>query len=150
MLIFLLFLVSILATLAVYKNYLLKKDIEVITKLQLDTVAQVQQEKQRNSDLVSKKVAADVRLGAISENLLPLLNGLPYNPKDLHHLAQPIDFIHFNYDKDDPSITFVEVKSGGAKESPRQKLIKKVIKEGKVFYDLVRINEQGIKVERKV
>lgn len=111
---------------------------------------QLIQEQQKNKDLLSKKIAADVRIGAISENLLPLLNGLPYDSKNLHHLAQPIDFLYFSYDKDEPEIVFVECKSGNAKESPRQKLIKRVIKEGRVHYDLVRINEEGVKVERKI
>lgn len=113
-------------------------------------VKDVEAAKLKNSDLVSKKVAADVRLGAISENLLPLLNGLPYNAKNMHHLGQPIDYLYFDYDKENPSITFVEVKSGGAKESPRQKMIKKLIQDGSIHYDLVRIGETGVKVERKV
>lgn len=112
---------------------------------------QLLEEKEKNKNLISQKTSQNVRMGAIAENLLPLLTDLPYNPKNLHHLANPIDFIYFNYDgSDGPEVVFVEVKSGAARESSRQKLIQKVIKEGRVHYDLVQINEKGIKVTRKV
>ena len=124
------------------------KDLEAI-RCQLEQCYLDSQEK--NKTLLSQKTSQSVRMGEISENVLPLLTGLPYDPRNLHHLGKPIDFIHFAYDGiDGPEITFIEVKSGGARESPRQKLIQKIIKEGKVHYDLVQINEKGIKVTRKI
>lgn len=118
-------------------------------QLKLDNLTeQFEKEKDRSDKVVSQKKSSETRLGVIAENLVPLLQGLPYDPKNLHHLAQPVDYIYFDYIK--PEVVVVEVKSGGAKESKRQKLIKNMIKDGKVHYDLVQINEEGVKVTRKV
>jgi predicted Holliday junction resolvase-like endonuclease len=90
-----------------------------------------------------------VRTGTIIENIVPIIPSLPYNAKNMHHLGQPIDFIHFSYDgMEGPEITFIEVKSGNAKESKRQKLIKKAIQQGKVYYELLTIDDKEIKVKR--
>ena len=102
----------------------------------------------KNSEILSSKKSSEVRLGNISENVLPFLTELPYDCANLRHLGQPIDFIYFNYG-DTPAITFVEVKSGAAKESKRQKMIKDIIKSGQIHYDLVQITDKGIKVTRK-
>lgn len=106
-------------------------------------------EKHRNSEVVSQKMSNLVRTGAIIENIVPIIPELPYNAKNMHHLGQPIDFIHFSYDEaNGPEIHFIEVKSGNAKESKRQKLIKKAIQMGKVYYELMTINEKGITTKR--
>lgn len=100
----------------------------------------------RNAVVVSQKTSHAVRTGEILENVVPLLPNLPYNCKDLHHLGKPLDFIYFSYDKNE--IVFVEVKSGNAKENPRQRQLKKIIKEGKVYYEKLTINEKGVNVVR--
>lgn len=133
----------------------MNKTLQLKLREYADQNAQLEQSflaiQEKNKSLLSQKTSQSVRMGEISENLLPLLSGLPYDPRNLHHLAKPIDFIYFSYDgTEGPEITFVEVKSGGARESTRQKLIQKIIKEGKIHYDLVQINEKGIKVTRKI
>ena len=102
----------------------------------------------KNSEILSSKKSSEVRLGNISENVLPFLKELPYDGTNLRHLGQPIDFVYFDYDPT-PTITFVEVKSGAAKESKRQKLIKEAIRMNQIHYDLVQITDKGIKVTRK-
>jgi predicted Holliday junction resolvase-like endonuclease len=127
----------------------LQTDLEQLRSLFAKVTGDLEEAVNKNKTMLSQRVSADVRIGAISENLLPLLTGLPYDPKNLQHLGKPIDFIYFDYNED-PSIVFVEVKSGNAKESARQKLIRNIIKEGKIHYDLVQISPTGIKVTRKV
>lgn len=106
-------------------------------------------EMEKNKKVISQRKSSEVRVGAIAENLVPLLTNLPYNPKELRHLATPIDYVYFDFDgADGPEIVFIEVKSGSARENKRQKTIKRAITSGKVFYDLVTINEKGIKVKR--
>lgn len=100
------------------------------------------------SKVLSQKKSSEVNVGAITENLVPLLAGLPYNSTNMHHLGAPIDYLYFDYDQ--AEIVFVECKSGNARESKRQKLIKNIIQEGRVRYDLVQITSTGIKVTRKV
>lgn len=119
-------------------------------QLKLDNLTeQFEKEKDRSDKVVSQRISSQVKMGAISENALPLLKDIPYDCTNLRHLGMPIDFIYFDY-KDPGELVFVEVKSGAAKESKRQKLIKNMIKDGKVHYDLVQINEEGVKVTRKV
>lgn len=104
------------------------------------------EEIEKSRILLSQKKSSETRLGIISENLVPLLGQLPYDPRSLRHLGQPIDYIYFDYEN--AEVVFVEVKSGNSKESYRQKLIKNIIKNGKVHYEELRINEKGLKVKR--
>lgn len=104
-------------------------------------------EQEKNRAILSQKKSSETRLGAIAENLVPLLTDIPYDPKNLHHLGMPIDYLYFDYDQGE--IVFIEVKSGNAKESSRQKLIKRLISTGKVYYEKLTINEKGIKITRE-
>lgn len=110
---------------------------------------EIENQKENNSKVMSMKASQATRTGQIVENLIPLLTNLPYDPKNLHHLSAPIDYIYFDYDgANGPEIVFVECKSGGAKESKRQRLIKVAIQNGHVFYEQLRVNENGITVKR--
>jgi len=88
------------------------------------------------STLLSQKKSSEVRLGQISENLAPFLKDFKYNPKKAHFLGNPIDYIIFEEDK----IVLLEIKSGESKLSDSQKNIKRLIQEGKVEFDQMRIN----------
>lgn len=116
-----------------------------------DMIVELQQiiktEGTKTKKVLSQKKSGEVRLGQIAEQLAPFLNGCPYDPKTMHFLGMPIDFLVFDYDAGE--IVFLEVKSGGAKESERQKTIKNMIKEGRVYYEKMRINEKGVKVKRE-
>lgn len=115
----------------------------------LDSHGLYEKERERNAVVVSQKMSNLVRTGAILENIVPLIPSLPYDSKNMHHLGQPLDFIYFNYDgADGPEIVFIEVKSGKAKESKRQKMLKKAIQDGKVFYELLTINDKEICTKR--
>jgi len=89
-----------------------------------------------HSKLLSQKKSSEVRLGQISENLAPFLKDFKYNPKKTHFLGNPIDYIIFEEDK----IVLLEIKSGESKLSDSQKNIKRLIQEGKVEFDQMRIN----------
>jgi hypothetical protein len=91
---------------------------------------------QRYMLLLSQKKSSEVRLGQISENLAPFLKEFKYNPKKCHFLGNPIDYIIFEEDK----VIFLEIKSGESRLSDTQKNIRKLIKEGKVEFDQMRIN----------
>jgi len=104
----------------------------------------LEKEQENNKVILSQKKSSETRLGQISENIVPFLEEFPYDPKNAHFMGQPIDFLIFDYD--DGKIVFLEVKTGNAKESYRQKLIKNIIKSGRVFYERIRINEKGVNV----
>lgn len=103
------------------------------------------QEKDKYSKLLSQKKSSETRLGQISENLVPFLSGCPYNPKDMHFLGNPLDYIVF--DLDEGKLIFLEVKSGNSRPSKRQKMIKNLIQTGRVYYEELRINEKGVKIK---
>ena len=88
------------------------------------------------SKLLSQKKSSEVRLGQISENLAPFLKDFKYNPKKAHFLGNPIDYIIFEENK----IVFLEIKSGESKLSEGQRNIKKLIQDGKVEFDQMRID----------
>ena len=86
--------------------------------------------------LLSQKKSSEVRLGQISEQLVPFLDKFKYDPKNAHFIGMPIDYIVFNNDE----VIFVEVKSGESTLSKKQSEIKKLITDGKVRFETIRIN----------
>lgn len=111
----------------------------------LELQEQLGQEREKNRTLLSQKKSSETRLGQISEHLVPFLANCPYDPKNLHFLGNPIDYVSFDFDAG--AITFIEVKSGNSKPSKRQKIIKNLIRNGQVYYDEIRINERGVKIK---
>ena len=101
-----------------------------------------------NKKILSQKKSSETRLGQISEHLAPFLSECSYDPKSMHFLGNPIDFMVFDYDQGE--IIFLEIKSGNSKESKRQKLIRDVIKAGRVYYERMRIGEKSVRVKREV
>jgi predicted Holliday junction resolvase-like endonuclease len=128
-----------------------EKSLEAHQKLVTDITKKFEEEVNKNNDILSRKRSSEVRVGAITENLIPIIQGLPYDPTNLKHLGQPLDYVYFDYDgPEGVEIVFIEVKSGKAKESRRQKLLKHAIKLGKVYYEELRVDEGGIKIKRAV
>jgi predicted Holliday junction resolvase-like endonuclease len=108
------------------------------------------EQQQKNKEVVSQKISHAVRTADMIENIVPLLPNLPYNSKDMHHLGKPIDYLYLNYEGNaGAEIVFVEVKTAKAKETPRQKALLKAIKEGRVHYDLLQIDNNEVKITRK-
>lgn len=89
----------------------------------------------RYSELESQKRSSEVRLGLIAEQMAPYLSGFPCSTQDIHFLGQPIDYIGF----DEKGVHFIEVKSGEAKLSPKQRKIRDDIQAGKVFWHVVKV-----------
>jgi len=92
--------------------------------------------------LLSQKKSSETRLGQITENLVPFLDGCAYDPKSMHFQGNPIDYVV--YDMDAGRIVFLEVKSGNSKASKNQRTIKNIIQSGRVYYEEMRVNEKGI------
>lgn len=140
-----------------YKNYKLDKrnknlaienarHVENLKDLQSEVVnlqADLGDERESNRTLLSQKKSSETRLGQISEHLVPFLENCRHDPKQMHFLGNPIDYVVFDFDEG--AITFLEVKSGNSKPSKRQKTIKNMIKTGRVYYEEIRINQKGVK-----
>jgi predicted Holliday junction resolvase-like endonuclease len=98
---------------------------------------------ERFEKLQNQKISADVKMGQKAENLLPFLESFPYKDDEIKGMFQPIDLIVFRPDE----IVFVEIKSGQSQLSDKQKLIKKLIDEKKVRFEVHRMNEKGVTVK---
>lgn len=101
--------------------------------------------KEREEELKKRKKLAtekaqittkSVNVGKNLEKVLPTLKKFKWELPDCRFLADPIDLLIFtglSRNKID-SISFIEVKSGGARLNPHQKSIKEAVEDKKVSY----------------
>ena len=75
--------------------------------------------------------------GMAGEQVAPYMPGFPCNPADARFVGKPVDFIAFPGAAEGKSIEevlIIEVKTGSAGLSEREKQIKAAIKKGRVRY----------------
>jgi predicted Holliday junction resolvase-like endonuclease len=79
--------------------------------------------------------------GQVSEQLVPLLPDFPWDPADARFLGQPVDYLVFDglAADGDVELVFVEVKTGGARLSTRERAIRDAIDAGRVRFEIFRI-----------
>jgi len=77
-----------------------------------------------------------VTAGKVFEQLVPYLPGFPFNPKDARFLGSPVDFVVFDGLNDEAGdvkrVVFVEVKTGAADLSPRERRVRDAVREARV------------------
>lgn len=78
--------------------------------------------------------------GKVYEQMLPYFPGFPFNPKDARFLGSPVDLVVFDgMDRGQlERVVFVEVKTGGAGLSNRERQLKAVIQARRVEWVEVR------------
>jgi len=85
----------------------------------------------------SKKGAKAINIGFILERIAPTMDSFRFNHNDCRSLFDPIDYIIFEglskKNKID-RIFFVDIKTGAAKLSKKQKEIKNVVTSGKIDF----------------
>ena len=82
--------------------------------------------------------------GLAGEQIAPFLPGFPCNPADARFLGKPVDFVAFcGAAQEDKihEILFVEVKSGDATLSRREKEIRECVENGRVRFEIYNIPE---------
>ncbi|MFA6856666.1 MAG: Holliday junction resolvase-like protein [Treponema sp.] len=87
------------------------------------------------SDAVKRSRA--VLGGQMIEQVAPFLPGFPCNPADVRFVGKPVDFVGFPGAAEGKSveeILFIEVKSGSAVLSKREREIKNAVNAGRVRY----------------
>jgi len=89
---------------------------------------------------LSQKKSSEVRTGHLVEKMAPFLDEFPFSPDKCIPLFKPIDYLHF----DENMISFIEIKSGKAQLSKKQRNIRDLIKAGNVEFKIVRVDENGI------
>ena len=88
-----------------------------------------------SAKILSQKKSSEIRTGQITEQLAPFLDNFKYDPKRLHFIGMPIDYICFN----DDEIIIIEVKSGNSQLTPVQKNIKSLIDQKKIRWETFRV-----------
>ncbi len=83
-------------------------------------------------DAVARSQA--VTAGKIQEQLVPHLPGFAFNPRDARFLGSPIDFVIFDGLAAGPveRVVFLEVKTGGATLSARERQVRDAVRAGRV------------------
>lgn len=94
------------------------------------------------ADAVARSLA--VTVGKVSEQLVPYLPGFGYNPKDARFLGSPVDFVVF--DGLDAGVlrrvVFLEVKTGAAALSSRERQVRDAIESGRIAWDELRLTSK--------
>jgi predicted Holliday junction resolvase-like endonuclease len=85
-----------------------------------------------------------VIIGKVTEHLVPYMPDFPYNPKDARFIGSPVDLIVFDgADEDDiRDVVFIEIKTGNAGLSRRQKQTRDAIECGRVVWKELRIRPE--------
>tara|TARA_B100000427_G_C15233729_1_gene474534 strand:- start:47 stop:403 length:357 start_codon:yes stop_codon:yes gene_type:complete len=94
------------------------------------------QTKEKHKKLLSQKKSSEVRLGHISETLAPFLDQFEFDPENCTFLGKPIDYIAF----EEEAITIIEIKSGKAQLTKKQRQVRDLIKDGKVYWKEIRVD----------
>ncbi len=89
-------------------------------------------------DAIQRSLA--VTAGKVYEQLVPYLPNFPFNPKDARFLGSPVDFVVFDglSDGQITRIVFVEVKTGGAELSTRERRVRDAVQEARVEWHELR------------
>jgi predicted Holliday junction resolvase-like endonuclease len=97
-------------------------------------------------DAVQRSLA--VTAGKVHEQLVPLLPEFRWNPKDARFLGSPVDLVVFDGLSEGRvrRIVFVEVKTGGAGLTGRERAVKEAVREGEVEWVEMRVGvgERGV------
>jgi predicted Holliday junction resolvase-like endonuclease len=90
-------------------------------------------------DAVQRSLA--VTAGKVHEQLIPYLPAFPYNPKDARFLGSPVDLVVFDGLSQGRvrRIVFVEVKTGGAGLTGRERMVREAVREGEVQWVELRV-----------
>jgi predicted Holliday junction resolvase-like endonuclease len=91
------------------------------------------------ADAVQRSQA--VTMGKVHEQLIPYLPDFPYNPKDVRFLGSPIDLVVFEGLAEGrlERIVFVEVKTGGAGLTGRERSVRDVVQAREVEWAELRV-----------
>jgi predicted Holliday junction resolvase-like endonuclease len=84
-----------------------------------------------------------VTAGKVLEQLVPYLPAFPFNPKDVRFLGSPVDFVVFDGLSDGAvsRVVFVEIKTGTAELNARERRVRDAVRERRVEWRELRLDE---------
>jgi predicted Holliday junction resolvase-like endonuclease len=90
-------------------------------------------------DAVQRSLA--VTAGKVHEQLVPYLPEFGFNPKDARFLGSPVDLVVFDglADGEVKRVVFLEVKTGGASLTARERQVREVIEAREVAWVELRL-----------
>lgn len=92
-------------------------------------------------DAIRRSLA--VVTGKVSEQLVPHFPQFPFAPRDARFLGSPVDFVVFDGLSEGEGavrrVVFVEVKTGEARLSPRERGVREAIERGAVEWMELRV-----------
>ena len=116
--------------------------IVILMALNIYLYVQIQKEKSETrllgdsySKLLSQKKSSEVVTGQIAEKLVPFLDQFNHDPREATFCGNPIDYVIFGQDQ----ITIMEIKTGNARLTKKQKHIKSLVQNGDVVWEEIRI-----------
>jgi len=117
-----------------YVNYLLGAVIVVL----LFFLWKARYTRAVRQDAIQRSLA--VTAGKVYEQLVPYLPNFPFNPKDVRFLGSPVDFVVFDglSDGQVTRIVFVEVKTGDAQLSGRERRVRDAVQQARVEWHELR------------
>lgn len=79
--------------------------------------------------------------GRIGEQLVPHLPGFRWNPRDARFLGSPVDYLVFDglNTGEVTRVVFLEIKTGGAVLSPRERQVRQAVLDGRVEWEELRL-----------
>jgi len=86
-----------------------------------------------------KQISARVKMGQIGEQFACIHTNFKYDRKETKALLQPVDFVCF----EENEVVFVDIKTGNAQLSSKQRRIRDNVRAGRVRWEVFRINENG-------
>lgn len=83
-----------------------------------------------------------VTTGKVAEQLVPFLPAFPFNPRDVRFLGSPVDLVVFDglSEGEVKRIVFVEIKTGGAGLSVRERSVRDVVQARVVTWRELRLS----------
>lgn len=88
--------------------------------------------------------------GQFSEQLAPYFPDFPFSPTECRFIGKPVDFIVFKGmdGKNIEEVVFVEVKSGKAVLSSQERILRDVVKSGKISWKEYAVPEGATRAEK--
>lgn len=132
-------------------TYIKNRNFEESTQMKAEAMLEtwkVKEEKRIRED--AYKRSREVGYGKTIENIIPIIKEFPVPPRDIQFYGNPVDFIGIKdrNKKGQCEIHFIEVKSGTSNLNSHQKNVKDAIREGRVYFDEVRID--GLEPKEKL
>ena len=91
--------------------------------------------KRRMDALAFSKQSLSTKYGKMSEQFMPFLEAYPYDKNNFRFIGTPIDGVQFEDDR----IVFIEFKTSSSTLTTRQRLVRNLIKDGKIEFREFRI-----------